>query len=76
MLHQGNDIAALIAAATIPNLLFGINCEPIGATALWARPLAFDPTAQFDTAPLQFAFNWYGAGSCSPIIEADSSHRA
>jgi hypothetical protein len=42
MLHEGNDIAALVAPATIPDLLMPIDAEPIASTANWARSSIFD----------------------------------
>jgi hypothetical protein len=68
MLHEGDDIAAPLAAAAVPNLLAGVDCESVGAAALRAWSAALGPAAvQFDTAPPDFILNADGAGLRDPV---------
>jgi hypothetical protein len=68
MLDEGDDIAASLAAAAIPNLLAGIDCESVGAAALraWSAALGA-PAVQFDPAPRDFILNGDSAGLRDPV---------
>jgi hypothetical protein len=67
MLHEGDDIAAPLAAAAVPNLLAGVDCESVGAAALRAWSAALGAAAvQFDTAPRDFILNADSAGLRDP----------
>jgi len=68
MLDKGDDIAASLAAAAIPNLLVGIDCESVGAAALRAWSAALGAAAvQFDPAPRDFIINADSAGLRDPV---------
>jgi hypothetical protein len=68
MLDEGDDIAASLAAAAIPNLLASVDRESVGAAALRAWSAALGPAAiQFDTAPRDFILNADSAGLRDPV---------
>ena len=68
MLDKGDDIAASLAAAAIPNLLVGIDCESVGAAALRAWSAALGAAAvQFDPATRDFIINADSAGLRDPV---------
>ena len=68
MLDEGDDIAAPLAAAAMPNLLPGVNRESVGAAALRAWSAALGATAvQFDPAPRDFILNADSAGLRDPV---------
>ena len=68
MLDKGNDIAASLAAAAIPNLLVGIDCETVGAAAVRAWSAALGAAAvQFNPAPRDFILDANSAGLCYPV---------
>jgi hypothetical protein len=55
MLHQGDDVAAFAAAATVPNLFFDIDAETIAAAAAYgARSDTFTATDELDAARSRF----------------------
>jgi hypothetical protein len=67
MLDEGDDIAAPLAAAAIPNLLAGVNRESVGAAALRTWSAAFGAAAvQFNPAARDFIINADSAGLCNP----------
>jgi len=68
MLDEGDDIAASLAAAAIPNLLAGADRESVAAAALWAWSAALGAAAvQVETAPRDFILNADGAGLRDPV---------
>jgi hypothetical protein len=53
-LHEGDNVAALVAAAAIENLFLCIDAEPILAGAFGAGTAALDLAPKFDSAAGNF----------------------
>ena len=53
-LHEGDNVAALVAAAAVENLFLCIDAEPILAGAFRTRTAALDPAPELDSAAGNF----------------------
>src|SRR4029079_3626182 len=62
MTYQRDHIAACLASATIPYLFFGIDCEPVGASAPRAWSDTLNSSAQQDIALFDHPLNRHGFG--------------
>jgi hypothetical protein len=72
VLNELDNVATDIAAATVEDLLLGVDSESIVATALRARPDEFcgiTLPCELDTAAIDLAFDRHGASAFYPILE-------
>src|SRR6516164_10910815 len=74
MLHQVDNVAAGLAAATIPNLLalfVWVNAKAIGAAALGTRPDIFmTDTPQPETTACQFIHDQDSTRTLNAVVHA------
>jgi hypothetical protein len=68
VLRKRNNIAAFLAAATIPGLFCGVYAEPIGAAANRARAAAVDMAYEAEPASLGLALDRNAAGAFDEAI--------
>jgi hypothetical protein len=69
-----DDIAALAAAATVPNLFLGVDAETVIAAAdrAWSRP--FGLAAQMKAAAGEFVLDRHSARLLNPGVEGGGCH--